>query len=167
MAALPRDFLVLGINHLGIAPKDPERFAALLRDLGLHHVHDETVPAQKTTTSIYGFQDPAGQKGDPHAHPAEAPSDDLLHQPNLLEILLPTTAGEGPVAAFLEKKGSGIHHLALSVDDLPAAIRSLKALNYEFISEEPQTGVCNTSIAFLHPRCTGGILVELVQNPAM
>lgn len=146
----PRNFRIKSVNHLGLAPKDPERFAVLLRDLGLQERSTEVVPAQATSTHIFGFSPTA--------------SVDFTSE-NLLEILSPIAPNEGPIAAFLAKKGGGIHHLALTVDDLHSAVEHLRALGYQFVSDIPQPGVCDTLIVFIHPHSTGGILVELVQNP--
>jgi methylmalonyl-CoA/ethylmalonyl-CoA epimerase len=146
-----RNFRVKGVNHLGLAPKDPERFAKLLKDLGLRELSTEVVPTQATSTHIFGFP----------AFPD--PVDNMTE--NLLEILSPTVPNEGPIASFLTKKGGGIHHLALTVDHLHSAVEHLQTLGYQFISDTPQNGVCGTLIVFLHPHSTGGVLVELVQNP--
>ncbi len=139
-----RPYQVKGINHLGIAPADPERFVTLLEALGLQHLVDETVDAQKVTTRIFRF---------------------TSNSDNLLEVLQPSLPDSGAIASYLQKKGSGIHHIAITVDNLLAAMADLKAKGFQFTKETPDAGVCQTSIAFLHPRSTGGILVELVQNP--
>jgi methylmalonyl-CoA/ethylmalonyl-CoA epimerase len=78
----------------------------------------------------------------------------------LLESLDP----DGVIARFIEKKGEGMHHVAFAVDDLSAEIERLKQEGFIFISEEPRKGADNKLICFLHPKSTGGVLVELCQN---
>jgi methylmalonyl-CoA/ethylmalonyl-CoA epimerase len=68
------------------------------------------------------------------------------------------------IARFIEKKGEGMHHVAFAVDDLSAEIERLKQEGFIFISEEPRKGADNKLICFLHPKSTGGVLVELCQN---
>src|SRR5687768_7293243 len=102
---------VKGINHLGLAPKDPAKARWFLKEiLGLEHLGDELVKEQKTMTIMF-TSTPAGSSG-----ASEAPS--------RLEILSPA-GDDSPIGCFLEKKGSGIHHLALSVDDIDSAVAML------------------------------------------
>ena len=77
----------------------------------------------------------------------------------LIEPMGPDT----PVGRFLQKRGQGLHHIAYRVPDLPAALSSLRDEGFELIDEEPRPGSRGHLVAFLHPRSTGGILVELVQ----
>ena len=78
--------------------------------------------------------------------------------------LLESTDPEGPVGKFIEKKGEGIHHLALRVDDLDAALAELKAQGMRLIDETPRYGAGGARIAFVHPKATGGILLELSER---
>ena len=78
--------------------------------------------------------------------------------------LLESTDPEGPVAKYIEKFGEGIHHLALEVSDVEAALRKVKQSGLPLIDEQPRKGVEETRIAFLHPRGTGRVLLELVQS---
>jgi methylmalonyl-CoA/ethylmalonyl-CoA epimerase len=71
---------------------------------------------------------------------------------------------EGVINRFIAKKGEGLHHVAFAVEDIHAEISRLKAEGFQFISEEPKKGADNKIICFLHPRSTGGILVELCQD---
>jgi methylmalonyl-CoA/ethylmalonyl-CoA epimerase len=73
-------------------------------------------------------------------------------------------AGEGAIGKFLEKKGSGVHHVALAVDDVARAVEHLISLGVKMIDETPRRGAHDTRIAFVHPEATGGLLVELVQE---
>ena len=80
-----------------------------------------------------------------------------------LQLLEPT--GDGTVARFVEKRGSGLHHVALGVVDLLAALDELRTAGVELIDDAPRPGGMGTSIAFVHPRATGGLLLELVEQP--
>lgn len=80
-----------------------------------------------------------------------------------LELLAPTR-DDSPVAKFLAKRGPGMHHLCYRVPDIAAALEELSAAGYELIDREPRTGGHNHLVAFLHPRSTGGVLIELLQS---
>ncbi len=140
-------FLVLGINHLGLAAKDPEKCRWFLRDvLGIEHLGDELVASQKTMTGMFAAS------GSPMVQ-------------TRLEILSPAEGtDDGPISKFLEKKGGGIHHVALTVNDIKAALDRMKTLGVRMIDESPRPGAHQTLIAFVHPEATGGILIELVQE---
>jgi methylmalonyl-CoA/ethylmalonyl-CoA epimerase len=81
-----------------------------------------------------------------------------------LELLLPT-ASDSPVAKFLETKGEGFHHMALEVEDIHAAVAELKAAGVRLIDETPREGAHGALVAFIHPKATFGLLVELCQYP--
>ena len=78
--------------------------------------------------------------------------------------LLEGTAPDSPVSKFIEAKGEGIHHLAIRVDDLEAALAELKEKGVRLIDEKPRKGAGGALIAFIHPKATGGILLELSQR---
>jgi len=80
--------------------------------------------------------------------------------------LLESTAPDGPIAKFLEKNGghAGIQHVAIRVPDIRAAIAEMKEKGYRMIDEEPRYGAGGASIAFVHPKSTGGVLIELTQR---
>lgn len=80
-----------------------------------------------------------------------------------VELTLPT-APDSPIAKFLEKRGTGIHHIAFEVDDLERELERMRALGIRLIDETPRRGANNSRIAFLHPKSTGGILVELCES---
>ncbi|CAM1377694.1 methylmalonyl-CoA epimerase, partial [Fretibacterium fastidiosum] len=80
--------------------------------------------------------------------------------------LLEPTAEDSPVAKFIAKKGEGMHHMALRVDDLEAALAELKAKGVRLIDEKPRRGAGGALIAFIHPAATGGVLLELCQRQA-
>jgi methylmalonyl-CoA/ethylmalonyl-CoA epimerase len=81
-----------------------------------------------------------------------------------IELVAPA-APDSPVSRFLETRGGGLHHTAYRVDDLAAALRALAAKGVRLIDEAPRPGAHGTSIAFVHPRSTGGVLIELVEDP--
>ncbi len=131
-------FKVLHIDHIGIAVKD----LAATKDfytkmLGVSSTQpDETVEEQKVKVSFFKMGD------------AE------------LEFL-ESTAPDGPIGKFIEKNGEGIQHIALMVDDIRAALADLKAAGVRLIDETPRYGAGGKEIAFLHPKATGGVLLEL------
>jgi len=83
--------------------------------------------------------------------------------PNKLELLEATTP-ESPIAKFIEKRGEGIHHIALAVADIDKELKRLQAKGFRLINEQPKAGADNKRIAFLHPKGTNGVLVELCQE---
>lgn len=131
---------ILKIDHLGIAVKDMEAGKTFWRDvLGLGFEGTETVAEQKVTTGFF----PVGES----------------------EVeLLESTAPDGPVAKYIEKRGQGIQHLAFRVDDIDAALEELKGKGVRLIDETPRKGAGGARIAFLHPKSTGGVLVELCER---
>ena len=130
---------ILKIDHLGIAVNSIEQGKGIWTDaLGLEFEGSETVAEQKVTTAFF----PVGES----------------------EVeLLESTAPDGPVAKFLEKKGEGIHHVAFQVENLEAALAELKEKGIKLIDEKPRLGAGGKKIAFLHPKATNGVLVELCE----
>lgn len=127
------------IAHLGIAVKDLDPTKKLYQEnLGLKLKGEEVVETQKVQVSFL-------QVGESN-----------------LELLLPTAA-DSPVAKFLENKGEGFHHLALEVEDIEAALAELKAAGVRLIDETPREGAHGSRVAFIHPKATFGLLVELCQ----
>ncbi len=139
---------VLGINHLGIAAKDPLKFKWFFGTvMGLTHIGLEEVKDQKTITNMFASRN----------HGVETSA--------RLELLEPMVGeSESPIAKYLEKKGGGIHHIAMTVEDVVAAIACAKSHGVRMIDEVPRNGAHHTKIAFVHPESTGGILVEFVQE---
>ncbi len=78
--------------------------------------------------------------------------------------LLESTDPEGPIGKFIANKGQGVHHLAFRVDDIEAALAELKAKGVRLIDEKPRYGAGGAKIAFLHPKATGGVLVEISER---
>lgn len=130
---------ILKIDHLGIAVNSIEEGKGIWTDaLGLAFEGAETVAEQKVTTAFF----PVGES----------------------EVeLLQSTAADGPVAKFLAKKGEGIHHIAFRVENIEAALEELKAKGIRLIDEQPRQGAGGKKIAFLHPKATNGVLVELCE----
>lgn len=139
---------VLGINHLGLAAKDPQKARWFFETvLGLNFLGEQLVKEQKTLTQMLDSQT--------EVQTAQRPRlEILINEPNEL----------GPIAKFIEARGGGIHHLALSVESIQDAIEHMKAHNVEMIDEIPREGAHNTLIAFIHPRSSGGLLIELVEQ---
>ena len=130
------------IHHIGIATSGIDDAAGLWRNLlGLEPDHIEDVPGQKVRVCML----PVGQ--------------------SRLELLEPMAA-DSPISQFLEKRGAGIHHLALQVDDIQSALTDLKAKGARLIDETPRNGAGGCLVAFIHPSSTGGVLLELVEDPA-
>ncbi|MFN7312831.1 MAG: methylmalonyl-CoA epimerase [Bacteroidota bacterium] len=128
------------IEHIGIAIKSAEVSVPLFNKLyNTEPYKIEIVESEKVKTIFY-------QVG-----------------PNKME-LLEATSPESTIAKFIEKKGEGIHHIAYDVDDIYAEISRLKAEGFEFIHNEPKQGADNKLIAFLHPKSTNGVLIELCQE---
>jgi methylmalonyl-CoA/ethylmalonyl-CoA epimerase len=128
------------IEHIGIATPKIDDALAFWRDaLGLEVVHTEEVAEQGVRVAML----PVGEAR--------------------IELLEPTHA-ESPVAKFLEKRGAGVHHVAVRVADIRATLARLKASGARLIDEEPRVGAGNCLIAFVHPSATGGVLLELVEH---
>jgi methylmalonyl-CoA/ethylmalonyl-CoA epimerase len=127
------------INHLGIATKGIDEALKFWADsLGLENVHTETVEDQKVRVAML----PVGE--------------------SRIELLEPTS-DDSPISKFLEKRGGGIHHIAVEVDDIKSALERLKSQGARLIDEEPRIGAEGCLVAFVHPGATGGVLLELVQ----
>ena len=80
------------------------------------------------------------------------------------ELLEPVAGADGPIPDYLERRGPGIHHLAVETDDLPASLDVAREAGVTLIDEEPREGAWGHEVAFLHPSSTGGVLVEFVEH---
>ena len=128
------------IEHIGIAVKDLESSNQLFEKLlGNPHYKIEEVASEGVKTSFF-------RSG-----------------PNKIE-LLEATHPDSPIAKFIEKKGEGIHHIAFAVDDNVSEITRLKSEGFIVLNETPKKGADNKLVAFLHPKSTNGVLVELCQD---
>jgi len=128
------------IDHIGIAVKSLEKASEFYtRFLGCKPAGKETVPDQKATVSFFLFKDTTVE-------------------------LLEATELEGPIAKFIASKGEGIHHIAFRVENIEDTIAELKAKGVRLIDEQPRTGARGIKIAFVHPKETSGVLMELCQH---
>ena len=128
------------IEHIGIAVKDLEISNTLFASLfGVAHYKIEEVISEGVKTSFFK----AG--------------------PNKIE-LLEATNPESPIAKFIEKKGEGIHHIAFAVTDIISEIARLKSEGFVILNETPKKGADNKLVAFIHPKSSNGVLIELCQE---
>lgn len=128
------------IEHIGIAVKNIEVANKIYKNLlGYEHYKTETVDSEGVKTSFYSCGE------------------------SKIELLEPTSS-ESPIAKFIEKKGEGIHHIAYAVSDIKKEITRLSKAGFKVINKEPKRGADNKWVAFLHPKTTGGVLVELCQE---
>ena len=135
------------LEHLGIAVRDPEAAAHL------YHVLIGRTPYKSETVEREGVR----------THFVSAASEGAPLPPKLefLESLAP----DSPVGRYLSKRGPGLHHVAFEVDDLPTAIARARAAGLALLADAPKPGADGKEIIFLHPKSTGGVLVELMQKP--
>jgi len=132
--------MITKINHIGIAVKSIDEAAKIYTDLlGLKVEDIEIVADQKAKTAII----PVGE--------------------SKIE-LIESTDPEGTIARFIESRGEGLHHLALEVSNIEDALSTMADKGVILIDEKARKGVENTNIAFLHPKSTGRVLIELVES---
>jgi methylmalonyl-CoA/ethylmalonyl-CoA epimerase len=128
------------IEHIGIAVKSLEVSNLIFEKLfGAPPYKQEEVESEGVKTSFF------------------------MNGPNKIE-LLEATNPESPIAKFIEKKGEGIHHIAFAVKDIVAEITRLKQEGFIVLNETPKNGADNKLVAFLHPKSTNGVLIELCQD---
>lgn len=128
------------IEHIGIAVKDINQADQLFEKLfGMPAYKLEAVESEGVKTSFFKVG------------------------PNKIE-LLEATHSNSPIAKFIEKRGEGIHHIAFDVDDIESEISRLKGEGFQMINETPKSGADNKLIAFIHPKSTAGVLIELCQE---
>jgi methylmalonyl-CoA/ethylmalonyl-CoA epimerase len=128
------------LDHIGIAVESLEEGAKFYRSLGFKQMSVEVVAGEKVKVGMFE-----------------------LANESRIELLEPT-ADDSPVARFLAKRGPGIHHICLKVTDIHATLTSLRNAGVALINEEPVNGAHNCLIAFIHPKSTGGVLIELSQS---
>ncbi len=128
------------INHLGIATKGIDEALKFWEDaLGLENVHTEIVEDQKVRVAML----PIGE--------------------SRIELLEPTSE-DSPISKFIEKRGGGIHHIAVEVENIEESLAQLKAKGMRLIDEKPRIGAEGCLVAFVHPSSANGVLLELVQE---
>ena len=131
---------VIGIEHIGIAVEDLEKNASFWKNIiGLKHCGIEDVDGQGVFTDIY---DTGSGK---------------------IELLV-SKYPDSPISKFIKKRGTGIHHICLNVEDIDKAIEHMKMNRIKLIGDNPTIGAENHKVIFIHPRSTGGILVELAEK---
>jgi methylmalonyl-CoA epimerase len=129
------------LDHIAVATKDLEKSVEIFSKLGFNFSKErEVVEEQKVTTAF--------AKIDTRAN---------------LELLEPLNQ-DGPIQKYIEKKGEGIHHLCFGVKDIKATEEKLKKEGFIFIYEAPKIGAHNCLVNFIHPKSTGGILIEVSQK---
>lgn len=129
------------LDHVAIAVSNLDRAQKVYEDLGLNFSPDrEIVESQKVTTAFAHI--------DEHAH---------------IELVCPLN-GQGPIQKFIDKKGEGIHHLCFKVPDIEKKCSEMKALGHQLIYEKPFMGANNCLVNFIHPKSTGGVLIEISQK---
>ena len=128
------------IDHLGIATKNIAEAMKFWGDaLGLENIHTEEVSEQKVLTAMLPIGD------------------------TRIELLEPTS-DDSPISKFLEKRGGGIHHVAVEVENIEESLAKLKSQGVRLIDEKPKIGAGGCLVAFIHPSSTNGVLLELVEN---
>lgn len=133
---------ILGVEHVGVAVADAEAAGSAFRAaFGLDMGHRESLPAHGVKTEFY---------------PLGAGSE--------IEFIEPLDA-ENSIGKYLDRKGAGIHHLALRVQGIETLLEAMKARGVRLIDELPRAGAQGKKVAFIHPKSMGGILVELVEQP--
>lgn len=130
---------ILNLDHIGIAVKSLTESSKFYELLGIKSTGTEEVAEQKVKVAFFPVGDSEVE-------------------------LLESTSPDGPIAKHIEKNGEGIQHIALRVDDLEAALAELKAKGIRLIDEKPRYGAGGARIAFVHPKSTGGILLELSEK---
>lgn len=128
------------IDHLGIAVSNLKEAVELYRNLfGIDPSHEEEVLEQRVRTAFFNIGE------------------------SRIE-LLEATDPESPIAKFIEKRGPGIHHLCIEVEKIEERLKALQAKGMKLIHEKPQIGANGKKIAFVHPKSTGGVLLELSEK---
>ncbi len=128
------------IDHLGIATKSIDEALKFWQDsLGLENVHTEIVEEQKVRVAMMRIGE------------------------SKIELLEPTSE-DSPISKFLEKRGGGIHHIAIEVEDIEVSLAKMKQNGAKLIDETPRIGAEGCLIAFVHPQSTNGVLLELTQR---
>ena len=134
--------MIRRLDHIAIAVPDMEAaIARFVDDLGIELAGREDVPSESTSTAFL---------------PIDGTKIELIHP----------IEGEGPVAAYLEKRGGGLHHLCFETDDIEGDMAMLKEKGYRFLSDAPKPGAHGTRVAFIHPKSCGGVLIELAEHPS-
>jgi|TARA_B110000914_G_scaffold31588_1_gene24381 methylmalonyl-CoA/ethylmalonyl-CoA epimerase len=133
---------ILGIEHIGIAVKDLNESSSFWGNiLNILHSHSEDVKSESVNTKIYNTS-----RGK-------------------IELLT-SLESDSPIDSFIRNRGPGIHHVCLEVDDISQAITELKDSNIQVLNDVPKIGAEGFKVVFIHPKSTGGVLVELAEKPS-
>jgi methylmalonyl-CoA/ethylmalonyl-CoA epimerase len=127
------------IDHIGVAVPNLDEALTFYRAMGIEPSHIEEVASQKVKTAFLTI-------GDVH-----------------VELLEPTSP-DSPIAKFLEKRGSGMHHIAYEVEDVNSSLAALKNAGVALINESPMEGAHDMLVAFIHPKSVSGVLTEICQH---
>ncbi len=127
------------IDHIGIAVKNLDEAVDLYKKLGFEVKEIEEVPEQKVKVAML----PVGE--------------------SKIE-LLEATSEDSPIAKFIERRGEGVHHIAINVSDIEKALQNAKEKGLQLIDEKPRIGAGGKKVAFIHPKSTKGVLLELVEG---
>jgi methylmalonyl-CoA/ethylmalonyl-CoA epimerase len=138
-SAFPKDLQGFEIDHIGIAVPSLKEGMEFYKKLGFTNISEEEVPQQKTRVGMLELKN------------------------NARIELLESMTQDGPIAKFLEKRGPGIHHICLRVQNIETLLLSLKNQGVRLIDEKAKPGAHNCMVAFVHPASTGGVLLELSQ----
>lgn len=133
--------MITRLDHIAVAVPDlAEGIRRFAEDFGLTFEGQEDVPSAVTSTAFF---------------PIEGTRIELIHPLD----------GKGPVQKYLDKRGGGLHHICFESDDVEADALRLKEKGYRLLSDTPQPGAHGTRVIFIHPKSTGGILIELAEHP--
>ena len=134
--------MIRRIDHIGIAVRDLDKAVAIYQGtLGLKSLGLETVESEGVRVAM------------------------LEVGPSRIELLTPLKPGEGPIGKFLESRGEGVHHVCFGVDGIDVTIETLGAAGLPFVGAAPRPGAHGCMVAFLHPKATCGVLIELSERP--
>lgn len=128
------------LDHVGIAVKSLKEVVALYEALGLKVEHTEEVPSEKVRTAFLPVAEGANLE------------------------LLESTSPDGPIARAIERRGEGVHHVALRVENIEAAMEAAKKAGLQLVDEKPRQGAHGMKVAFIHPKSARGVLLELCQK---
>ena len=131
--------MTMKFDHVGVAVKSVEQMLAIYGKIGEFQVTQTDVPGQKAKVALLKAGDTS------------------------VEFLEPTSE-DSTLAKFIRERGEGLHHIAFEVDDIEKTTEELKARGFRFIYDKPANGKFGSRVNFMHPRSTGGILVELTQR---
>ena len=133
---------ILGIEHIGVAVSDLNQASSFWGNvLNILHTHTEKVKSEQVSTKIYNTNN------------------------GKIELLSPTSTNS-VIEKFINKKGPGIHHVCLEVDDINTAITELKKEKIILLNDKPKIGAEGFKIVFIHPKSAGGVLIELAEKPS-